>query len=213
MITTSLALAAAAVAGPVGSVEVSVQPGDTLSAIAAEAGVSTTSLYEANDDILTDPNVIFPGQVLEVPTGVTTAPEGDGVRGDGVRGDGIPGDGVEPEWQPAPQPAPFPEPPAPEPEPAPLPEPVAPEPDPVTQPSTSGGSKWDSVAECESSGDWSANTGNGFYGGLQFQQSTWDAYGGSQYAPRADLATPEQQMAVADKTAAGQGMGAWPNCG
>ena len=50
--------------------------------------------------------------------------------------------------------------------------------------------QWDNVAQCESSGDWSINTGNGYYGGLQFSQSTWEAYGGTQYAPRADLATP-----------------------
>lgn len=69
--------------------------------------------------------------------------------------------------------------------------------------------QWDNVAQCESSGDWSINTGNGYYGGLQFSQSTWEAYGGTQYAPRADLATPSQQKAVAEKTLAGQGWGAW----
>ncbi|HZM68629.1 MAG TPA: transglycosylase family protein [Nakamurella sp.] len=70
-------------------------------------------------------------------------------------------------------------------------------------------STWDSVAQCESSGDWSINTGNGYYGGLQFTQSTWDAYGGQQYASRADLATRDQQIAVAEQTLAGQGWGAW----
>ncbi|GGL89810.1 LysM peptidoglycan-binding domain-containing protein [Nakamurella endophytica] len=70
-------------------------------------------------------------------------------------------------------------------------------------------STWDSVAQCESSNDWSINTGNGYYGGLQFSQSTWEAYGGTQYAPRADLATKDQQIAIAEKTLAGQGWGAW----
>jgi LysM repeat protein len=70
-------------------------------------------------------------------------------------------------------------------------------------------STWDSVAQCESSGNWSINTGNGYYGGLQFSQSTWNAFGGQQYASRADLATREQQIAVAEKTLAGQGWGAW----
>ena len=69
--------------------------------------------------------------------------------------------------------------------------------------------QWDNVAECESSGDWSINTGNGYYGGLQFSQSTWEAYGGTQYAPRADLASPAEQKAVAEKTLDGQGWGAW----
>jgi LysM repeat protein len=70
-------------------------------------------------------------------------------------------------------------------------------------------STWDAVAGCESSHNWSINTGNGYYGGLQFSQSTWAAYGGLNYAPRADLATREQQIAVAEKTLAGQGWAAW----
>ena len=68
---------------------------------------------------------------------------------------------------------------------------------------------WEAVAQCESSGNWSINTGNGYYGGLQFSQSTWNAYGGQEYASRADLATKEQQIAIAEKTLAGQGWGAW----
>ncbi|WP_143650538.1 transglycosylase family protein, partial [Streptomyces tricolor] len=58
---------------------------------------------------------------------------------------------------------------------------------------------WNKVAACESSGNWSINTGNGYYGGLQFTQSTWEAYGGTRYAPRADLATRAEQIAVAEK--------------
>ncbi|MGA4541536.1 transglycosylase family protein [Uniformispora flossi] len=76
----------------------------------------------------------------------------------------------------------------------------------------SSSSTWDGVASCESSGNWSANTGNGFYGGLQFTQSTWNAFGGGQYAPRADQATKDQQIAVAERVRAGQGPGAWPVC-
>jgi LysM repeat protein len=74
-------------------------------------------------------------------------------------------------------------------------------------------SQWDAVAQCESGGNWSINTGNGFYGGLQFTNSTWAAYGGTAYAPRADLASKAQQIAVAEKVLAGQGKGAWPVCG
>ena len=70
-------------------------------------------------------------------------------------------------------------------------------------------STWDAVAGCESSGNWAINTGNGYFGGLQFSESTWQVYGGQVYAPRADLATREQQIAVAEKTLAGQGWGAW----
>jgi nucleoid-associated protein YgaU len=70
-------------------------------------------------------------------------------------------------------------------------------------------STWDDVAQCESSGNWHINTGNGYYGGLQFSQSTWEAYGGLEYAPRADLATKAEQIAVAERTLAGQGWDAW----
>lgn len=73
--------------------------------------------------------------------------------------------------------------------------------------------EWDTVAQCESGGNWSINTGNGFYGGLQFTSSTWAAYGGTQYASRADLASKAQQIEIAEKVLAGQGKGAWPVCG
>jgi nucleoid-associated protein YgaU len=71
---------------------------------------------------------------------------------------------------------------------------------------------WDAVAACESGGDWSINTGNGFYGGLQFTQSSWEAAGGTQYAERADLATKDQQIAAAEVLLSMQGPGAWPVC-
>jgi murein DD-endopeptidase MepM/ murein hydrolase activator NlpD len=72
---------------------------------------------------------------------------------------------------------------------------------------------WDKVATCESTNNWSINTGNGFYGGLQFTQSTWAAFGGTAHAARADLATKAQQIAVAEKVLAVQGPQAWPVCG
>ncbi|MER5293878.1 transglycosylase family protein [Streptomyces pharetrae] len=74
-------------------------------------------------------------------------------------------------------------------------------------------SEWDAVAQCESGGNWSINTGNGYYGGLQFSASTWAAYGGTQYAATADQATKAQQIEIAEKVLAGQGKGAWPHCG
>ncbi|CAM2783535.1 resuscitation-promoting factor [Prescottella defluvii] len=79
-------------------------------------------------------------------------------------------------------------------------------------PSVAGGSVWDALAQCEATGNWSINNGNGYYGGLQFSQSTWAAHGGTQYAPTADRATREQQIAVAEKVQASQGWGAWPSC-
>src|SRR4051812_47765644 len=74
------------------------------------------------------------------------------------------------------------------------------------------GSTWDRLAQCESSGNWSINTGNGFSGGLQFTPSTWRAYGGTAYASSAYLAGRSAQIAVAQRVLASQGWGAWPAC-
>ncbi|MEV1022722.1 transglycosylase family protein [Streptomyces sp. NPDC050264] len=71
---------------------------------------------------------------------------------------------------------------------------------------------WSCLAECESGGRWNANTGNSFYGGLQFRQSTWEEYGGLKYAPRADLATRAEQIEIAEEVLRGQGWRAWPAC-
>ncbi|SER59125.1 LysM domain-containing protein [Lentzea xinjiangensis] len=69
---------------------------------------------------------------------------------------------------------------------------------------------WDRIAQCESGSNWSINTGNGYYGGLQFSQSTWQAHGGS---GRADQASREEQIRVAERVLRTQGLGAWPTCG
>ncbi|MCQ9345713.1 transglycosylase family protein [Corynebacterium phoceense] len=71
---------------------------------------------------------------------------------------------------------------------------------------------WDTLAQCESTGNWAINTGNGFSGGLQFTDSTWQAFGGGEYASQAWQASREQQIAVAQKVQAAQGWGAWPAC-
>ncbi|MFD3381077.1 transglycosylase family protein [Streptomyces sp. NPDC058697] len=71
---------------------------------------------------------------------------------------------------------------------------------------------WGCLAQCESSGRWDANTGNKFYGGLQFWQPTWKAFGGLAYAPRADLATRAEQIRVAEEVLRVQGWEAWPVC-
>ncbi|MFF2660331.1 transglycosylase family protein [Kitasatospora sp. NPDC058032] len=72
---------------------------------------------------------------------------------------------------------------------------------------------WDRVAACESGGNWRINTGNGYFGGLQFDQPTWRENGGLAYAPRPDLASREQQIAVADRLADRRGLKPWPVCG
>jgi hypothetical protein len=110
---------------------------------------------------------------------------------------------------PAPDPAPEPAPaPGPAPEPEPEPEPVA--------ASTSGvaRSTWEALAGCESNGDWTIDTGNSFYGGLQFNLKSWIWAGGQRYAEYPHHATKDQQIAVAERLLAihPAGWGAWPAC-
>ncbi|GAA1993721.1 transglycosylase family protein [Catenulispora subtropica] len=83
----------------------------------------------------------------------------------------------------------------------------------ATSASAASVSTWDRVAACESGGNWAINTGNGYYGGLQFSTSSWLGAGGGKYAARADLATKDQQIAVAENLLRMQGPGAWPVCG
>ncbi|KAF0966209.1 resuscitation-promoting factor [Rhodococcus sp. T7] len=79
-------------------------------------------------------------------------------------------------------------------------------------PPVENGSVWDALAQCEATGNWAINTGNGFFGGVQFDQNTWERQGGLKYAPRADLASREEQIAIASQTQRTQGWGAWPSC-
>ncbi|MFC5137750.1 transglycosylase family protein [Actinomycetospora rhizophila] len=79
----------------------------------------------------------------------------------------------------------------------------------LAAPAAHADTDWDALAQCESGGDWSINTGNGFGGGLQFTDSTWRAFGGS---GQPEDASREEQIRVAERVKAGQGMGAWPTC-
>ena len=83
----------------------------------------------------------------------------------------------------------------------------------LAAPASAAPHDWSGVAQCESGGNWSINTGNGYYGGLQFSSATWLGHGGGQFAPRADLAAPAEQIAVAERVLLTQGAGAWPTCG
>ena len=76
--------------------------------------------------------------------------------------------------------------------------------------SADSGVNWDAVAKCESGGNWAANTGNGYYGGLQFNSATWAANGGTGSPAGANR---EEQIRVAENVMAKQGIGAWPTCG
>lgn len=182
---------------------VTVEPGDYLSKIADANSTSYQRIYYANT-IIDNPDLIYPGEQLRIPADneqLTARPLPENAPPE------VKAQVATPEQQSAaaaPQQAPADNTPAPDPAPAPQPVAVA--------PSAASGSVWDSIAACESGGNWAIDTGNGFYGGLQFTQSTWAAYGGLAYAPRADLATRDQQIAVASKVQAGQGWGAWPVC-
>jgi Transglycosylase-like domain/LysM domain len=173
-----------------------VRPGDSLSAIAGHAygsGADWPAVWWANRRQVANPDMIAAGQRLRLPAS-----------------------GQVPAWMaraalaaiPAASPAAAPAVPVS----APQADPSAPvQAAPV--PASSGGANWSAIAACESGGNWSASTGNGFYGGLQFTEQTWLAYGGGQYASSANLASQSQQVAVAQRVLAGQGIGAWPVCG
>ena len=86
-------------------------------------------------------------------------------------------------------------------------------PQPAVAPARStNGTVWDRLAQCESGGNWAINTGNGYSGGLQFLGSTWLAYGGGEFAPRADLATRGEQITIAERIRGDVGYSAWPAC-
>ncbi|WP_241249695.1 resuscitation-promoting factor [Rhodococcus sp. X156] len=107
-----------------------------------------------------------------------------------------------------------PPPPAPAPAPAAAPAPVAAvvKSGGAPAPAVANGAVWDRLAQCEAGGNWSINTGNGYYGGVQFDRGTWLSNGGGAYAPLPHQATREQQIAVASKVAAGRGFSPWPSC-
>ncbi|MCX5333539.1 transglycosylase family protein [Streptomyces sp. NBC_00140] len=83
----------------------------------------------------------------------------------------------------------------------------------ATGASAADGNTWDQVAKCETDGSWSANKGDGYYGGLKLSQDNWEKYGGLDYATSPDLASRNQQIAVAEKVLADQGVGVWGTCG
>jgi resuscitation-promoting factor RpfB len=123
----------------------------------------------------------------------------------------------EPPPPPKPKPAPKPE-PKPEPEPEPKPEPKAsasPKPAPTAsapRATSSASSHWDALARCESGGNWSLNTGNGYHGGLQFHPDTWNRHKPAGYPAYAYQASREQQIVVGERVQRSQGWGAWPHC-
>jgi resuscitation-promoting factor RpfB len=163
--------------------KVEVQPGDSLTKIATENDTTYPRLYDANTQIQ-DPDLIYPGDKVRIPQ-----PD-------------------EPlESRPLPSNAPA----------AAVAQQSAARQAKVPQKSpavaySNDGSAWDQIAKCESGGNWAINTGNGYYGGLQFNSGTWLGNGGGAFAPRADLASREQQIAIAERVRAARGYSPWPAC-
>ena len=161
-----------------------VDPGDTLFEIAADVdGTSWRELAEYNADIIANPDLIYVGQVLSLTD--------DGAIGTDVEADAeVEPEAVEPQSTPVEESTPV-----------------------AFEESASGGSvatsTWDALAQCESTGDWSINTGNGYYGGLQFTISSWNAVGGDGMPHEA---SKEEQIARAEQLLELQGWGAWPEC-
>jgi LysM repeat protein len=163
-----------------------VQANDSLSKIADAKGTTYHRLFDANTQIA-DPDVIHPGDVIRVPAAdeqLASRPlPADAVVSQPVQADTQAAQPVQPQQRPV-----------------------------VTQSAAvtpSDGSVWDRLAQCEAGGNWAINTGNGFYGGLQFTLSSWQAVGGSGYP---NQASRSEQIARAQMLQARQGWGAWPAC-
>lgn len=189
--------ATATVAAKPESKVVTVKPGDYLTKIAKANASTAERMFDANT-VIKNPDLIYPNQKLRVPT----ADEKLTPRAVPTNTQIAPAPVVHTPAAPVAQTTPT------------YTAPVvrAPQTSAVSAPAVAGGSIWDRIAACESGGNWSINTGNGFYGGLQFTQSTWNGFGGQAYAARADLASRAAQIAVATKVQASQGWGAWPVC-
>ena len=160
-----------------------VQAGDTLASIAKDYGISYVRLFNANE-MIERPDHVVPGTELRIPDDDEELPD----RMAEIAAASTPQEPTEPS------------------EPVPEPEPRS-EPAPSSNTTSSG--VWDDLAQCESNGNWSINTGNGFYGGLQFSLSSWEAVGGTGYPHQA---SKSEQISRAEKLQAIQGWGAWPSC-
>lgn len=166
-----------------------VSEGDSLNKIAAGNGTTAERIYAANT-ALENPNLIFPGQFLKIPTPTEELaprpmPEAAPVVAAAPQNETS-------SWEESDYVAPT------------RSQPVA-----STAPSVGGGGVWDSLAQCESGGNWAINTGNGYYGGLQFTLSTWQSVGGSGYPHEASR---EEQIMRAEILLARSGWGQWPAC-
>lgn len=184
------------------SPKVTVQPGDWLSKIAKSEDTTWKRMFYANPKI-EDPDVIHPGQKFRVPA------DGKQLTKRSIPGNAPAVVAAAPAVAPAPAPAPQPTYAAAGAYTAPAPAPATYDPAPVQPAPAAGAGVWDRLAQCESGGNWAINTGNGFYGGLQFTPSSWRAVGGAGLPHQASKA---EQIMRAKKLQAIQGWGAWPAC-
>jgi hypothetical protein len=168
-------------------VRVTIQPGDTLSKIASANNTTYIRIFNANSDIA-DPDVIFAGNSVRIPSVDEQLPDRPLSQAQPPVTSVAPASSAKVSYSAPAAPRVYSSAPA---------------------NYTSGSTAWDRIAACESGGNWAINTGNGYYGGLQFTQATWAGAGGLAYAPRADLASRDQQIAVASKLSSGN----WPVCG
>jgi LysM repeat protein len=173
-------------------VYVTVQPGDTLTKIANDHSTTYVRIYDANSNIQ-DPNIIYPDDSVRIPGTDEQLPSRPlSSQPVEVSASAVPQQTSTSYSAPSPTYVPQTQ-----------------HRQPAATNYASGSTVWDKIAACESGGNWAINTGNGYYGGLQFTQQTWAGAGGLAYAPRADLATRDQQIAVASKLS----LGNWPVCG
>lgn len=184
-------MAAPTAAAPIAPQTVTVQDGDYLAKIAADHNTTYLRLYYANTNV-TNPDLIFPGDTLRIPADSETLTARELVSSAPVEIKQEVAANPAADTQPVAAAA------------TPTPRPVA-----VAAPSIGDGSVWDRIAACESGGNWAINTGNGFYGGLQFTLSSWQAVGGTGYP---NQASREEQIARGVMLQARQGWGAWPVC-
>jgi LysM repeat protein len=171
---------------------ITVQPGDNLTKLAEANNSTSLRMFYANTNV-SDPDLVYPNEQLRVPT---------------------PDENLTPREVPANQPVVTPAASEPAQAPAPAAAPRVAAPAPVSHavssaPAVAGGSVWDRLAACESSGNWAINTGNGFYGGLQFTLSSWQAVGGSGLP---NQASREEQIMRGQMLQARGGWGNWPAC-
>jgi LysM repeat protein len=184
---------------------VTVKSGDYLSKIATEHNTNYKRLYDANPSIQ-DPNKIYPGNTIRIPAQDEVIPSRAlPVAQVSAPVTTAPAPKKQTATAPSPKPAPAPAPAAAAPKPSPKPAPA-----PVAAPAnTTSAGVWDRLAQCEATGNWSINTGNGYYGGLQFSLASWRAVGGSGYPHQASKA---EQIARGEMLLKKQGWKAWPAC-